>query len=62
LTNNPEWNGVIGELERALKHKLLSGDQYKEWLDLLRKDKLTPLEKMKEAAFTELINTRSLEQ
>jgi len=29
---------------------------------LLRKDKLTPLEKMQEAAFTELINIRSLEQ
>jgi len=41
---------------------VLSEEEYLEWQNLLRKDKLTPLEKMQEAAFTELINSRSLEQ
>lgn len=62
LTNNPEWTGVITELQRALENQLLTEEQYHRWLVLLRKDKLSPLEKMQEAAFTELINTRSLEQ
>lgn len=62
LTNNPEWNGVISELEHASAHQVMSHEQFMEWQTLLRKDTLTPLEKMQEAAFTELINTRSLEQ
>lgn len=32
------------------------------WKKLLRKDQLTPMEMMQEAAFTELINKESLEQ
>ena len=61
LTNNPEWNGIISELELASKSDIMSYEQYLEWQSLLRKEVLTPMEKMQEAAFTELINTRSLE-
>ena len=34
----------------------LDSDDEKEWKKLLSKDKLTPLEKMREAAFTEKVN------
>jgi hypothetical protein len=53
---------VINEIERASICGALSDDQYYSWLKLLRKSTLTTYEKMEEAAFTELINTRSLEQ
>ena len=49
-------------MEHAAAHQVMSHEQFLEWQTLLRKDTLTPLEKMQEAAFTELINTRSLEQ
>lgn len=45
----PDWDWVLG-LETESK-----------WYELLNKDKLTPYEMMQEAAFTELINKRSLE-
>lgn len=61
MTNNPEWNGIISELENASKADIMSYEQYLEWQILLRKENLTPMEKMQEAAFTELINTRSLQ-
>ena len=61
LTNNPEWNGVISELSKAWKSGVINEDQYDQWFQLLKQDNLTPLEKMQEAAFTELINVRSLE-
>jgi len=31
LTNNPEWNGVIKELERSSHSGLISYEQYQEW-------------------------------
>jgi len=46
---NPDWERVLGI------------DAQSKWAELLRKDKLTPYEMMQEAAFTELINKRSLE-
>lgn len=62
LTNNPEWNGVISELSKAWKSGIINEEQYDKWFQLLKQDNLSPLEKMQEAAFTELINVRSLEQ
>lgn len=41
---------------------MLGLDAQSKWSELLNKDKLTPFEMMQEAAFTELINKRSLEQ
>jgi hypothetical protein len=46
---NPNWDGMLGI------------DQQSKWSELLKKEKLTPLEMMQEAAFTEVINKRSLE-
>lgn len=40
----------------------MTSEQFIRWRQILRKDQLTPLEKMQEAAFTELINIRSLEK
>jgi hypothetical protein len=40
---------------------LLGTDAQAKWSELLQKDKLSPFELMQEAAFTELINKRSLE-
>jgi len=37
-------------------------DNATDWQTLVQKEKLTPLEMMQEAAFTELINKQSLEQ
>lgn len=47
---NPDWDRMLGI------------DAQSKWSELLKKDKLTPFEMMQEAAFTELINKRSLEQ
>ncbi len=47
---NPDWNGMM-----------LGQDAQSKWVELSKKDKLTPLEMIQEAAFTELINKRSLE-
>ena len=46
---NPNWDGMLGI------------DHQSKWQELLKKEKLTPLEMMQEAAFTEVINKRSLE-
>jgi hypothetical protein len=40
---------------------MLGIDQQSKWQELLKKEKLTPLEMRQEAAFTEVINKRSLE-
>lgn len=63
LANNLEWNGIICELQQltALDVTGLNKEQCLAWQQLLRKEKLDPLEKMQEAAFTEIINTRALE-
>ena len=44
-----------------MKDGLITEEQSKEWQGLLQKTKLTPAEKVQEAAFTEILNTRSLQ-
>jgi len=45
-----------------LAREVLNPDQLAKLHEILAKDKLSPLEMMQEAAFTELLNRRSLEQ
>ena len=45
-----------------LAREVLNPEQLEKLKEILMKDKLTSLEMMQEAAFTELINRRSLEQ
>lgn len=40
---------------------ILDQDAQSKWANLMKKESLTPLEMMQEAAFTEIINMRSLE-
>lgn len=63
---NPEFQEIfntVGQegVAEADKEALNEKPQASDWQTLLQKEKLTPLEMMQEAAFTELINKQSLE-
>jgi len=64
---NPEFQEIFNTVghegvAEADKETLNEKPQASDWQTLLQKEKLTPLEMMQEAAFTELINKQSLEQ
>ena len=64
-SNNPQKNlerkREIKEKNKAfLEQHGIFGDVQEKWSELLSKDKLTPLEKIQEAALTEIINKESL--
>ena len=51
---NPSFTHVLSEANQTQKAS--------DWKQLLKKDQLTAMEMMQEAAFTELINKKSLEE
>jgi len=59
--NAPQNADVEEDAETAQVEPVETKARHAQWQDLLKKDKLTPLEMMQEAAFTELINKQSLE-
>ena len=58
---NDERKREIKEKNKAfLEMHGIHGDTQDKWIEILSKDKLTPMEKIQEAAFTEIINKESL--
>ena len=65
---NPNSAQKSAERKREIKEKNkaflkshgIEGDMQEKWSELLSKDKLSPLEKIQEAVFTEIINKESL--